>query len=124
MNQKNYVRVGEPIPIQAQLHDGAENRQVYVRILDPISKEIGRHELVAGVAGFYFTNLVNMPAQEFITVQAHVIGEDDLGQPYAVVSERFYSAPKEVPAPAPEKFLKGQLVFSRDVSPFLKGYLK
>jgi len=120
METKNFVPVGGTIPIQAQLHDGDETQTVVVLILDPLGKQIERLDLVAGVGGLYFTNFAKMPDLPFVTVQAHVLGVDKEGQPYAIVSERFYQAPKVAP---PETVLKGRLVFSRETEKIMQGVL-
>ena len=120
MEVKNVVPVGGAVPIQVQLHDGNETRQVVVFVLDPVGKLLEKLDLVSGTGGLYYTNFFKMPDVEFVVVQAHVLGPDDLGQPYGVESERFYSAPK---AQAPEKILKGTLIFSRDAEKIMKGVL-
>lgn len=117
---KNVVEVGSAIPIQVQLHDGAENKPVVVVVLDPIGKMIEKLDLVSGEKGFYFTNFFAMPDLPFVTVQAHVLEADSTGQPYAIVSERFYSAVKPSP---PQKIFKGTVIFSRNVEQIFKGVL-
>lgn len=117
---KNIVQVGNPVPIEVQLRDGAPAREVRVNVYDPIKKLIGSFKLSEGPMGLYFTNFFSMPDLPFVTVQAHVEGVDSLGQEYGVGSERFYSTPKPKP---PEKVLRGYLSVISQREKILKGAL-
>lgn len=115
------VQVGSPIPIQVQLHDGAENKPVVAVVLDPVGAQLEKLDLVAGTRGFYFSSFFQMPDLPFVTVQVFVLEDDSTGQPYAIVSEQVYSTPKPVPA---EKIFRGSVISSKNVEQIFKGVLR
>lgn len=96
------IQVGNSFKIIAQLHDGSTERSVFCNITNEKDETLARARMSAGAKGLYFLDY-EMPECEFLTAQIEVDGLDNIGQPYAMASNTYYSKPME------EKYVTGEV---------------
>lgn len=107
------IKVGAPIRIAAQLHDGNSERAVFVNISNEKDELLARARMSAGAKGIYFLQY-EMPDCEFITAQIEVDGLDDMGQQYAMASTTYY-------ADKQENIVVGEITATEKAGPYIIG---